>query len=403
MELTFNDLTRAGNPYADKFHIMLKENGANFATGVPCGVLRYFIANFIQDKEFINIIGQNEPEAVGIASGAYLGGKTPVLYMQNSGMLKSTNEFGSLLLPYKIPVLCITTYRGCPGEDAPQHIINGKITKPTLQLMEVYYNELEKNNIEQCVSEAYKYIQEENKPAVILVKRGWTSRKTQKDTNDVKHIRIEQKYEINTKELFKNINDMRHSITAVSRDEALDSIIEATTQEDAIFSSTGLMSRSLYERHDRPNQFYNTGGFGLVSSLGLGFAVTNKKTRTIIIDGDSSLLTNFGTLVTIGSNKPENLIHIVLDNGAYASCSEEKSCSDKANLPLVAALQGYTDIYLVDSAKNLKEAIEIAKTLQGPSFIHTKIRLGGRRDFKRPKDLPYIAKRFKEHFSSKNQ
>lgn len=393
MPSEFNNLIKSGNSYADKFHKLLKENNADFATGVPCGVLRYFIENFTKDKSFIHLPGQNEPETIGIASGAYLGGKNPIVYMQNSGMLKSTNEIGSLLIPYNIPILIIVTYRGCQGEDAPQHFITGKITKPTLEAMNIPYKELEEGNIGEIVLETYQAMKETQKPAIILVRRG----SLHKDSELEKLESNESDLKTWVTEDIQKITDMRHN-KSMKREEALDAIIAATKVDDAVLSSTGLMSRSLYERHDSPNQFYTTGSFGLVSSIGLGFASAKPDKNTIIIDGDASILTNFGTLVTIGHYKPKNLIHIVLDNNSYASCSEEKSCSDTANFPLIAALQGYSHVFITDTNYELQKAVERAKTLPGPNFIHAITKLGGRRDFKRPKDLAYIARRFRNHF-----
>ncbi|PIN78695.1 hypothetical protein COY26_05440 [Candidatus Woesearchaeota archaeon CG_4_10_14_0_2_um_filter_33_10] len=406
MESKFKDFNKSQNPHANRFHNKLKEKGTNFATGVPCGVLRYFINNFEIDKDFIHIPAQSEPEAVGIAAGAYLGSKIPVVYMQNSGMLKSTNEISSLLIPCEIPFLFVVTYRGCSGENAPQHLIGGKLTKKVLEQLGIFYKELEEDNIEETVSGSYNFINEKKKPAAILVKRGWCSYKG-KSNETISEPKIHnKKLEYGSKNVIneilpKIVNRTSKYSKKMKREVALDSIINSTTSEDAIFSTTGLISRSLYERYDSPNQFYNVGSFGLVSSLGLGFAVSKPKTKTIVIDGDASILTNFGTLVTIGYNNPKNLTHIVLDNNAYASCTEERSCSDTAKIPFVAALQGYSSIYMVNTEKGLEQTIKESEGMEGPVLIYSYIELGGRRDFKRPLNLSYITKRFKNYFSEK--
>ncbi|MBU3941822.1 MAG: hypothetical protein KKF74_02825 [Nanoarchaeota archaeon] len=406
MELRFNDFNKSQNPYANRFHNKLKEKGANFATGIPCGVLKYFINNFEIDKNFIHLPAQSEPEAVGIAAGAYLGSKIPVVYMQNSGMLKSTNEISSLLIPCEIPFLFVVTYRGCSGENTPQHLVGGKLTKKVLEQLDIFYKELEEDNIEETVSGSYDFINEKKKPAVILIKRGWSSYKGKSNETSSEPKIPNKRLEYGSKSVISNIlskvyNRTSKSSKKMKREVALDSIINSTSSGDAIFSTTGLISRSLYERYDSPNQFYNVGSFGLVSSLGLGFAVSKPKTRTIVIDGDASILTNFGTLVTIGYSNPKNLTHIVLDNNAYASCTEEISCSDTAKIPFVAALQGYSAVYIVNTEEGLKEAIEESKEVEGPILINTYIGLGGRRDFKRPLNLPYITKRFKNYFNEK--
>lgn len=357
------------------------------------------------------IPGQNEPESIGIAAGAYLGGKSPLIYMQNSGLLKSINEIGSLLLPYHLPVLFIVAYRGCEGEDAPQHFITGGITNHTLKGLDIFHTELEEDNIEQVVADTYKFMREKNKPAVILIKRGWSSHnphesrsEDQKNNAFLEQIEKQENNSYDFQSIALNMcsrminrsNYTNHKL--MKREEAIDAVMDAITPQHAVFSTTGLISRSIYERYDAPNQFYNPGAFGMVSSIGLGFACARIDKRSVVVDGDSSLLTNFGTLVTIGNYQPKNLTHVVIDNNAYASCSEEKSCSDKANFPFVAALQGYPLIYIVNTSAELNKAVKESFSKPGPSFIHAKIGLGGRRDFKRPLDLPYIAERFKQYF-----
>jgi phosphonopyruvate decarboxylase len=185
---------------------------------------------------------------------------------------------------------------------------------------------------------------------------------------------------------------------SLTRDRAIDIINETSGSKKAVFSTTGLISRSLFERHDAPNHFYVTGSFGLVSSIGLGFALSKPEREAIVIDGDASLLTNLGTLVTIGKYKPKNLKHIVLDNNAYSSCSGEKSCSDSASIPLISALQGYESVYLANTQAGLEQALGESESRIGPKLIHAKINIEGRRDFKRPLQLYQVTQRFKEYF-----
>lgn len=399
MATKFNEIGKTGNSDADRLHDILKHEGIDFASGVPCGVLKYFIKNFEGDDEILQVPAQNEPESIGIAAGAYLGGKYPALYMQNSGLLKSVNDIGSLLIPYSIPSLFLVTYRGCDGEDAPQHKITGGITKPVLEALDLYHSEITPQNLEQSLADAFRYMKDKRKPAVLLFKRGWS------DNTYADEIRGSGAQEKNicmsfeddiAKEVryFQNTNE-----PGMKREDALDAIMEASGKEDAIFSTTGLMSRSLFQRHDSPNQFYNTGSFGLVSSVGLGFSMTKKDKRVVVVDGDSSLLTNFGTLVSVGAYHPENYTHIVVDNNSYGSCSEERSCSENAKLPEAALLQDYASSYEVDTKQDLIDIIKETEDKRGPHFIHAKIDLGGERRFKRPMDLTYVADRFRDYFN----
>jgi len=382
-----------------KMQDIMKREGVNLATGVPCGVLKTFINNFETNPDIQNITAQNEPEAIGIGAGAYLGGKTPVIYMQNSGMLKSTNEIGSLLIPYKIPILNLVTYRGCEGEDAPQHFITGKITKATLDSLGLFYEELNPADIEGTMNRAHEFMRSEKMPAVVLVRRGIFN--PGKDDRSGEPRRITSMPDAWSGAI-KKIHDYRVEAADLQRENALETIIGTTNPQEAVFSATGLISRSLYEIHDASNQFYVTGSFGLVSSIGLGFSLAQPTRQTTVIDGDGSILTNLGTIVTIGKYGPGPFTHVVLDNNAYGSCSGERTCSDTANLPLMAATQGYKSIYLVNSSEGLKRVIADSKEKPGPTMIYTEIGSEGRRDFKRPLELYEVSTRFKDHFKQQD-
>ena len=178
----------------------------------------------------------------------------------------------------------------------------------------------------------------------------------------------------------------------MNRQEAIKIIMTTIDPRDAIVSTTGLISREIFEKFDSERNIYVPGSMGLASSIGLGLAMTRPATRVVVIDGDASLLMNLGSIVTIGNKQPTNLLHIVLDNGAYASCSEERSMSETAHLDTLASDVGYQYVQVVHSQEDLKRAtMEFG---QGPGFILAKIELGGRRDFRRPQELTAIKNRF---------
>ena len=178
----------------------------------------------------------------------------------------------------------------------------------------------------------------------------------------------------------------------MKRQEAIEVIMTTINPRDAVVSTTGLISREIFERFDSERNIYVPGSMGLASSIGLGVAVAQPTTRVVVIDGDASLLMNLGSIVTIRNKQPTNLLHIVLDNGAYASCNEERSMSETARLDTLASDVGYQYVRVVHSQEDLKRAtMEFG---QGPGFILAKIELGGRRDFRRPLELAAIKNRF---------
>ncbi len=183
----------------------------------------------------------------------------------------------------------------------------------------------------------------------------------------------------------------------MKRKEAIKIIIDSLKGKEAVISSTGLISRELFNLNDSPQNFYMVGSMGLASSLGLGVAISKPKKKVVIIDGDASLLMNLGSLATIGHFRPKNLIHIVLDNEAYGSCSGEPSISKTSKLDKLSRLVGYNTIRRVTTLKDLKKIIkEALRRNKGPFFVLTKIKLGGERNLPRPMKLHLIKKRFKK-------
>lgn len=187
----------------------------------------------------------------------------------------------------------------------------------------------------------------------------------------------------------------------MNRGRALELIFGAINMNDAVVSTTGLISREIYERFDSKRNFYVPGSMGLVSSIGLALAICAPKRRIIVIDGDASLLMNLGTLVTIGNFKPKNLLHLVLDNGAYASCSEEQSMSGSVDLGAMAVNAGYR---FATTIRDNNEASAIVRNFRnGPGLIRIMIELGGRRDFKRPNNAVEIKNRFMKFINHKRR
>lgn len=178
----------------------------------------------------------------------------------------------------------------------------------------------------------------------------------------------------------------------MNREKAIQTIMTSIASDTAIVSSTGLISREIFEKFDSVRNLYVPGSMGLASSIGLGLAISLPDKQVLVIDGDASLLMNLGSLVTIGNLQPRNLLHIVLDNGAYASCSEECSMSHTAHIDKLAVDVGYQYVKTVNEESGLRHAI--LTFMDGPSLILAHIELGGRRDFLRPLQLTQIKKRF---------
>jgi sulfopyruvate decarboxylase alpha subunit len=151
---------------------MLKNYGFNFSTGVPCSILKDIILYLSSHPDIPYIPATREDEAIGLATGAYLAGKKPVVLMQNSGLGNSVGTLASLDLLYEIPILLLISWRGYKGKDAPEHLIMGKITPKLLKDIGIPVQILPKEGTEKIISNAVKIMEEKSIPAAILVRRG---------------------------------------------------------------------------------------------------------------------------------------------------------------------------------------------------------------------------------------
>ena len=123
------------------------------------------------------------------------------------------------------------------------------------------------------------------------------------------------------------------------RSEVLKTLIPIISDQ-LVVSNIGLPSQELHLLDDQPTNFYMLGTMGLASSIGLGLALA-QKAKVISIDGDGSVLTNFGTLPTIANNPADNFILLIIDNGSYGSTGDQPTYAGmKTSLAKVATACG---------------------------------------------------------------
>ncbi|MFN3466381.1 MAG: thiamine pyrophosphate-binding protein [Candidatus Brocadiales bacterium] len=157
---------------AEEFLNLLVSAGYDFFTGVPCSIIGNVILLLEKDSRFPYISAVREDVAVGLAVGAYLGGKTPCVLMQNSGLGQCLNALTSLNLIYKIPSLLIITWRGLGGKDAPEHLVMGKACTKLLDSIELPYKELSARNAAESIKWARETTSQKQIPVALLLPRG---------------------------------------------------------------------------------------------------------------------------------------------------------------------------------------------------------------------------------------
>lgn len=157
---------------AKEFCGILKSHGFDFYTGVPCTILKDIIICLSSDAEMPYVPATREDEAMGIATGAYLAGKKPVVMMQNSGLGSSINPLASLDILYRIPLFLLISWRGYQGKDAPEHLIMGEATLKLLEAIGVPVQIVTAEHPDVAISASAKVIQQKGIPAAAILRDG---------------------------------------------------------------------------------------------------------------------------------------------------------------------------------------------------------------------------------------
>jgi phosphonopyruvate decarboxylase len=151
----------------------LKEAGFDFFCGVPCSLLKGLVSLLDADETAHYVSATREDSALGLAAGAFFGGKRPLVLMQNSGLGVSVNALASLHTLYEIPVLLIISWRGEDRSDAPEHWMMGEIMHPVLDQMKIPHRILSaKEPMDAQIAWAKEQLAATRKPVALIVPGG---------------------------------------------------------------------------------------------------------------------------------------------------------------------------------------------------------------------------------------
>ena len=144
-------------------------------------------------------------------------------------------------------------------------------------------------------------------------------------------------------------------------------------EKDLIISANGFISRDVYSSLEKNTNFYMIGSMGLASSIGLGIALKKPKKRVFVFDGDGNILMNLGSLVTIGSIKPKNLVHIIFDNGSHESTGGQPTNSKLVKIKKIAESTNY-HVFETENGLKFRKILRNIKKNSGPTMIIVKIK-----------------------------
>ena len=343
----------------------LRACGVGFFCGVPDSLLKNFCAYVTDTCGDNHVITANEGGAIALASGHYLAtGKMACVYMQNSGQGNAVNPLASLADPdvYSIPMVLLVGWRGEPGvKDEPQHVKQGKVTIslfetlgiPTTVLTDEVKGQGDGEQWRDQVSSACELAMREKRPVALIVRKG----------------------------LFGDyaLQNKKPDIAGLKREDVIEGILKALPSDAIVVSTTGMISREVYETRVRlgeghEHDFLTVGSMGHASQIALGIALAQPKRMVFCLDGDGAAIMQMGNMAIVGQSHCENLTHIVLNNSAHDSVGGQPTVGGAIDLPAIAAAVGYNQP-------------------GHPVFNQVLVAKGARKDLGRPKEPPVENKK----------
>ncbi|HNS59654.1 MAG TPA: phosphonopyruvate decarboxylase [Anaerolineales bacterium] len=354
----------------------LQKNRVDFFAGVPDSLLKDFcllVSDTVPAQR--HLITANEGGAIALATGHHLAtGGIGLVYLQNSGLGNAVNPITSLADPavYHIPLVLLIGWRGEPGaHDEPQHIKQGEITPALLGALDVPYKILPKEHkaARRTINELMSVVIEENRPCALVV---------QKDSF--------HKYA--GKAPASNTN------AGLSRERAVQEIGKSLQPQDIVVSTTGMISRELFEYRANAGQlemgqdFYTVGSMGHASQIALAIALQKRERKIYCIDGDGAFIMHMGGIITIGHQPVGNFKHIVLNNGAHDSVGGQPTGALSINIPEIVLGCGYKEARRASTLPDLVSALNWLQDAKGPVLLEVVVNKGARVNLGRPTTTP---------------
>ena len=350
------------------YHLLSGE--IDLFTGVPDSLLKDLCA-YITDHAPAgrHIIAANEGAAVAIAAGHYLAtGKPALVYMQNSGMGNAVNPLLSLADPkvYSIPMLLVVGWRGEPCvKDEPQHVKQGEVTLSLLDAMQIPYIVIDEEETiaEKQFTQLLAQAKSTSSPQVAIIRKNLFS-----------------PYQLKNKPVNKY---------EMSREEALQTVVDSLEKGDIVVSTTGKLSRELFEDREKKGKghekdFLTVGSMGHSMSIALGIALNKPDRLVYCLDGDGAVIMHLGAMTNIGVSKLKNIRHIVFNNGAHESVGKQPTAGFRSDIRQIALSCGYKDAFCIYNIADLQQAMRVFKDIEGPSLLEIRINLESRDDLGRP-------------------
>ena len=146
----------------------MKQNGVTDIVWLPDSETNWLYL-LMQSEPSLHLIGvSREGHACSIASGLALGGRKPMILIQNTGMMESGDSIRGWLIGMNVPVVLMVGYRGYTrhGVDTDSA---ATFTEPFLNAYRINYYLVENDSDSERITIAFEEAERTKRPVVILV------------------------------------------------------------------------------------------------------------------------------------------------------------------------------------------------------------------------------------------
>jgi phosphonopyruvate decarboxylase len=363
-----------------EFVAVLQRHGVTFFAGVPDSLLAPFCAHLAATLPAErHVIAANEGGAMGLVAGYHLAtGGVGCVYMQNSGLGNAINPLTSLMdtQVYGIPVLLLIGWRGEMSDgrqlaDEPQHAKQGRITLDLLDCLDIPHAVLDAAtaDADRVVGSLLDRARQGSRPVTLVARRNTFGGAA---------------------------SGAPASSYSMTREEGLKAILAVLPQDAVIVSTTGKVSRELYEMRiaDKSNpqrDFLTVGAMGHALQIACGIALARPDKKIVCIDGDGALIMHMGGMTT--SAALPNLLHVVMNNGAHESVGGQPTKGFAIDMPGLARACGYGTVRQAANPPDVGRAIKDTLDARGSAFVEIRTSASSRANLGRPAAAPQDAKR----------
>jgi sulfopyruvate decarboxylase TPP-binding subunit len=166
----------------------LRKQGVTDVLGVPDNAAKALLDLLAAEPAIRLLTVTREGEAFAIASGLWVGGRTPVVLIQNTGLLETGDALRGTAMRMRVPLVCLVTVRGHARMEArglrttaatlnadllsqPDLDSVALLTEPTLAAWGVPWEPLASDEDMPRLGDAFRRARDLEQPVAVLITR----------------------------------------------------------------------------------------------------------------------------------------------------------------------------------------------------------------------------------------